>query len=97
MRLTVRYLNGKVAFTATPYQASAAKSVAAAGTSRFDIDISKSGYTPLGVVGYDLQYGGLQVVNIGLSSASVATIWLYNATNTAISPRPSVIVLYRPN
>ena len=80
----------------TQYFEASATTINAGAVSNFAFDVTKSGYNALGVVAFDGYDGGVSVVSIVQNNATTITMWLKNITNSAISVKPRITVLYAP-
>lgn len=71
-------------------------SIAANSYKQFNIDITKSGYTPIGVMGFSGSgTGKLAVMEFYIASATTAVVYLTNSTSAAITPtQMKVKILY---
>lgn len=74
-------------------------SVAANSVSQSDntIDASKTGYTPLGIVGYSIVSSGLVAFRLYMVSGGEIRGRFRNMTSSAVSSRATIYVLYEEN
>lgn len=70
----------------------------AAGESGYvDFDIQKSGYTPLGVVGYSTNSAGVLIQQCRVISSGAVRLTMKNTTSSEQSNKAIIVVLYQPN
>lgn len=96
----INTLNGNKSNLLTVDTASVSgSSIAAGGVGDFYPDVTKSGYTPIGIVGTQIATGGAtSLVHAFLSSATNATVRLRNNGSSAVTPGTIyVFVLYVKN
>ena len=87
---TDRYINES--------KSSSSISVAANTTATVTIDIAKSGYTPIGIVGiYAADTDVLAIHEFFLGTATTATVILRNTYSAARTTSIRVAILYRKN
>lgn len=96
---TIRSINGD-SFTVDSVTASSALSVSAGGFATASFSISKSGYTPLGIVGITksgTQYTTSVLLAYYISGSTAYVTWRNTATSTGASLTTTVYVLYKKN
>lgn len=71
------------------------KTISANQTTNVDIDANKTGYEPLGLAGFDIKDGNLNIINIGFISGNIVRIWVKNISSSSITIIPTVTVLYQ--
>ena len=79
---------------------SSSATIAQNGTNAFTISVSKSGYTPVGIVGYNVGGSGRSragVFSCYLSSTTTVTMEVWNQSTGSVTWTASVDVLYVKN
>lgn len=74
-----------------------AKTIAANARTTVSISVARSGYTALGIVGWDAGAHEFQCYDVKLTNASAAEMRLWNVTNSSVTGTPQIRVLYLKN
>lgn len=61
----------------------------------FRVNIVKSGYVPLGIIGLDLKNGSLTPISYNIAGSTEVTVWAKNQSSSSITVTPTVTILYQ--
>ena len=70
--------------------------VAANSGAYADIDVTKSGYHPIAILGFDTQNTNALFISIRFLSTTTARVWVRNVSGSSITVTPTLTILYKP-
>ena len=87
-------LNSKTAFL-LEQKVATASSITANSSASFDITITKEGYHPIGIAGFDTQNTYCLFISMRFMNNTTARTWVKNTSSSAQSASPKITVLYQ--
>ena len=87
----------KTTMTAIQHTAASATTLSAGTTKSIQIPIAYEGFSPIGVVGFDVTDGRVLLINVRVASGPVVIMWVKNTSSESVSITPNATVLWQKN